>query len=300
MGNDANCHRRAFFWNYRAPGTYLITLLKRPEIPRFSEITPEAQVVYQPLGRVIVAEMKALFSRHPVLQIYQYSVMPDHVHMLLRIIDPAGHHLGYYVGNFTGAVSRRWSRRGEEGEVLPVFEEGYNDSIVGPSRSLRSVFDYVRDNPRRRAVRRAHPDWFRRVNALTVGTTPCRAYGNMQLLENPFREAVAVHRADSEEERIRARGHWLYTAANGGVLVSPFISHAEKMVRAEALSLGGRLILVTDTAMSPRWKPAASDFTLCEQGRLLIISPADSTGAPLSRARCLQLNALATAIASCH
>lgn len=273
--------------------------MKNPGMPTFSEVTPDGRLVKLPLGKAIVEEMAVLFRLHSCLKLYQYSVMPDHLHVLMRVTERLEHHLGHDIGNLTGAVSRRWHRScGGAGEVRPVFTEGYNDSIVGPQRSLQGVFDYVRDNPRRLAVRRANPQWFSRVNELTVGTTACRAYGNMQLLDYPFMEAVAVHRSDSEDERVRARGRWLHLAANGGVLVSPFISVAEKSVRDEALLLGGRLILVTDTAMPTRWKPASSDFALCEQGRLLIISPADSTGAPLSRARCLQLNALATEIAS--
>lgn len=68
-----------------------------------------------------------------------------------------------------------------------------------------------------------------------------QAYGNLQLLENPFMEAVTVHRADSEEQRESNRRKWIYTAANGGVLVSPFISAAERDIRAEADESGGQI-----------------------------------------------------------
>ena len=53
----------------------------------------------------------------------------------------------------------------------------------------------------------------------------------MLLLDNPFKEQVVVHRADSPEVRESNRRRWLYTAANGGVLVSPFISPDERGIR---------------------------------------------------------------------
>ncbi len=51
--------------------------------------------------------------------------------------------------------------------------------------------------------------------------------------------------------------------------------------------------------MHERYKPAAGDFTLSEEGRLLIMSPAglDDT---LSRRTCMAMNALAHDICTHH
>ena len=83
-------------------------------------------------------------------------------------------------------------------------------------------------------MRRERPEYFRRINELKIGEKTYQAYGNFQLLDCPFKEQVVVHRADSAEERERKLQEWLYTASNGGVLVSPFISKAEREVRNEA------------------------------------------------------------------
>ena len=135
------------------------------------------------------------------------------------------------------------------------------------------------------------------MDELRIGNRVYNAYGNLQLLDNPFREQVVVHRADSEATRRQNRELWLYTAANGGVLVSPFISPAEKAIRAEAESLGARIILVSPEPFCERYKPAVHDFQLCEQGRLLIVSsPTDCC--ELDRAHCLAMNSLASTIAA--
>ena len=147
----------------------------------------------------------------------------------------------------------------------------------------------------RLAVRRAHPEFFRRVNRVRLAGGVYSAYGNFQLLDCPFKEQVVVHRADSPETCAANRDRWLYTAANGGVLVSPFISPAEKAVRDEADQAGGRFILITNRQMEDRYKPSGRDFELCEAGRMLIVS-APSEGENLSRAHCMQVNRLALAI----
>ena len=104
-----------------------------------------------------------------------------------------------------------------------------------------------------------------------------------------------VHRADSAEERDRKLQEWLYTASNGGVLVSPFISKAEREVRNEAEKGGGRFILIVNEPFEKRYKPTGHDFELCESGRLLIIS-ANLPG-EISRQSCLTMNTLAETIA---
>lgn len=87
------------------------------------------------------------------------------------------------------------------------------------------------------------------------------------------------------------KSQWLYTAANGGVLVSPFISPAEKAIRTEAEALGARFIVIINEQMDAHYKPSGSDFNLCETGRMLIISADLPT--PLSRQSCLAMNSLA-------
>ena len=71
---------------------------------------------------------------------------------------------------------------------------------------------------------------------------------------------MAIHRADTAPKKAHDRAHWLYTAANGGVLASPFISQAEKEIRREAESVDGKIILLTNEAFPERYKPAAHDF----------------------------------------
>lgn len=105
---------------------------------------------------------------------------------------------------------------------------------------------------------------------------------------------VQVHRADGEEAYAHKKERWLHTAANGGVLVSPFISKREKEVRTEAAELDGKFILVTNSPFKEREKPSGKDFELCSIGRMLIISPAEELD--FGRKACMTMNALAAAI----
>ena len=236
------------------------------------------------LGKAIKSTLRRFNSTEPNVRVLQYALMPDHLHILLFVEYPTEDTLGKIIARFKIEVNKASG-------ITGVFAKGFNDQILKSSRSLAVLYRYLRENARRLAVRRARPEFFRRVNALEIGGKTFRAYGNFQLLDCPFKEQVIVHRADSSETRQKNREQWLYTAANGGVLVSPFISTAEKEIRKEAEEAGGRFILIISEPMGERYKPAGREFELCEAGRLLIVS-ANLPG-NLSRQTCLTMNGLA-------
>lgn len=214
--------------------------------------------------------------------------MPDHLHVLLFVQKPITDTLGHYIARWKIDVNKILG-------IDSVFEQGFNDQILHKNRSLKILIDYIRDNPRRLIVRKANPQFFRRVNEVEVGGLKFQAYGNLHLLDSPFKEQVIVHRAEQAEILRSKREQWLYTAANGGVLVSPFISPAEKAIRQDAEQVGSRFILITNEPMAERYKPASHDFRLGEEGRMLIIS-VNQPEKSLSRQTCLAMNRLAQAV----
>ena len=287
---------RAFHHDYRAKSIYRITMAKATGIPRFGELAgvlPDVYIQKSPMGAIIEQNLRLFGSLSENLRLLQYVIMPDHIHFLIHVTEQLDKPLGLYIGMFKVKTGHDYGKLA--GVKTTIFERDFYDCIVYPSRSLDAVYDYIRLNPYRLAVRRAYPEYFSRVNSLVVGGRELQAYGNMLLLDNPFKEQDVVHRADSPEVRESNRRRWLYTAANGGVLVSPFISPDERGIREEAEELGGKCIVLTSEAFGERYKPHGHDFELCETGRLLILS-APAGEKTLSRATCLALNALAEAM----
>ena len=276
----------------------MITLSKSPVIPPFSQIDGDWRLPvgtrgssytrWSRTGRIIADKLYHLGELHPSLRAEQYIVMPDHVHALIWVKSTLPEHLGFFIARFKNTINSAVG-------IDHIFEDGFNDQIVTNKRDLNTIFNYIRSNPYRLAIRHAYPDFFTRCNNLTIGNVPCQAYGNIHLLDNPFKDQVIVHRADDDQTFLANKDRWLHTAANGGVLVSPFISQREKLIKKESESSGGRLILITNRPFGEREKPSGKDFELCAQGRLLIIAPA--TPMPLDRSSCLKMNSLAASIA---
>lgn len=302
MGKHWSGNYRAPWHDYTRRQIYHITLMKSPEAPPFGALagswrlpagTPgRSYIQASPTGRAVKDCLRAFPTIHPALKVLQYALMPDHLHLILFATAPLDEILGRKIAAFKVMVNKRCNHCG-------IFAQGFNDQIISPGRNLATLFNYLRDNHFRLDVRRSNPQFFCRVNRIAIGGITYATYGNYQLLSNPFKEQVVVHRADTPAQLTAHKAHWMYTAANGGILVSPFISAREKAIRAEAEALGGKTILITsETFGSDRYKPSAHDFDLCAQGRLLIISLGLPAGTPLRRHACLQMNTLANTVAT--
>lgn len=288
---------RAPWHDYTQRSIYMITINKSPISEYFGIIEgdyrlPAGQqgspfIRASKTGCAIKEVLRRFYLIEPNIRILQYALMPDHVHVLLFVEKPTNEILGRIVARFKVEVNKAVG-------FTQVFAKGFNDQILKTTRSLNTLYNYIRQNPYRLAVRRAHPDFFRRINRLKIGDRYYQAYGNIHLMDNPFKEQVIIHRNDTPETLKYNRELWLYTAANRGVLVSPFISPVEKAIRAEAEEAGSRFILIINEPMPERYKPSGHNFDLCKSGRMLIIS-ANLPGS-LSRQTCLAMNSLAEVV----
>lgn len=302
-------HKRAFAHNYKAPFIYHIILKKREDFELFGRIKGDARIApgmpgcayieESTLGSVIAKEIIGFQKLFPVFQIYQFKVMPDHVHILLRVKNWLEHHLDYYISSLVHNIGISYSRLKEhEIRSEDIFQPGYCDKPLLLNRSLNGLFRYIRENPHRLAMRQQFPQFFQRIRQLKIGENGYDAYGNLFLFRNPDKEVVKISRKYTPEEIKQKKTGWLSAASKGTILVSPFISKEEKEVRREAEAMGGKIILITHESFGERFKPAAHDFDLCSEGRLLIISLGHPLKTPLTREICNKMNDIALTIST--
>ena len=305
---DHSYHRRSYHHDYHSPFIYHLILKKEKSCEAFGGITGNAKIPYgnpgcaavdeSSLGRVIAKIVLRLPHDYPILKLHQFCVMPDHLHLLLQVMFRSDKHLDFYIDYLKDRIAKRYSTQsGQSINADDIFEKGYCDKPLYDDRSLDGWYRYIRENPHRLAMRKQYPRFFQRMQNLRIGNHDCQAYGNLFLLRNPDKIAVKISRKYSEGEKQKRKKLWLESASRGTVIVSPFISPAEKAIRGEVESLGGDTILITHEAFPERFKPAKHDFDLCSEGHLLIISMGKPAPAPLTRADCISMNSLASYIA---
>lgn len=236
-----NC-RRASWHDYKGPGWYLITLSKTPAVPAFSRIAGSLTAPENPphcdlydLGHIIDSQVASL-DADPIFEIPTHVIMPDHVHLLWRVREWLPKDLGYYVGLFKSRCTKIWREQSSRDESL--FMPKFNDRISFDDYMTRRFHNYIDDNPRRRLIVRSNPELFQSAQHIKIADRIMDCYGNFQLLKNPvIAPAIVSSRYTAEE---RARSEFLIEEAirTQGVLISPFISQAEKALMHRAIDEG--------------------------------------------------------------
>lgn len=304
-----NCRRKTGH-DYKLPCSYMITLSKTPGAPVFSSIigdprgnTDPVRVVLSETGRIIETLIKELNDRDPRFDLYNRVIMPDHVHIIWRVKNNLPKDLGYYIGLLKSRCTMYW-RRGTACEAtikeFGLFLPKFNDVIAYDHAIERQLTAYVWDNPRRRRTKQLYSHLFKHAQCVRILDRKMDIYGNFQLLRHPLIAAVVVSSRYTPEERRWHQQMIEEAIRTGGVLVSPFISRAEREIMNRGIEAGASIIRIIPDGMGPRYKPPGREFDLCAAGRCLHIGlPRKSAHVDtLTRECCLELNAMAHWLAS--
>lgn len=113
---------RLFGFDYKRPFFYMVTLKKARGVKAFSEIGPEG-LVKSELTRRFETVIRSFHKRwFVVAPITTFVVMPDHLHLLIKIEDvPERLHLGKIVYQLMKALVAGCSRIGPGGAGVGTF-----------------------------------------------------------------------------------------------------------------------------------------------------------------------------------
>ena len=308
----ANNYHRAPWHDYKSRCIYHITISKSPEAPYFGHVVGDINSEFgeqnypccleSTIGKVIFFNIKAIPKLHKHLKILQFVIMPDHIHLLIFVEKDLPEHLGFFISRFKYFTKLELRRKHLIGEDDNLFEASFHDRILRPKHTIATISNYIRENPKRFLIVRNFSDFFKKEDRL-IKDIKSRIYGNPMLLQNPFKEAVVIHRADTEDIIESKYEKWIHLATNGGVLVGAFVSKKEKEILNSILEIGGKVILITEKAFHEKEKPSGRLFNHCASGNLLFIYPYEmmrytdlNNPDRLTRAGCVFRNNFAEAI----
>lgn len=125
-------------------------------------------------GEAVKGEFLRIGEHHPEIKPLYIQVMPDHVHFIIHVTKPMARPLGQAIAGFKAGSSKAAIGKGG------LWAEGFQDTILFHEGQLDSMFAYLRDNPRRLAVKQLSPELFRVRNDLCL-TLPRQDSGNREL-----------------------------------------------------------------------------------------------------------------------
>ena len=180
----------------------------------------------------------------------------------------------------------------------PLWEKGYHDRLLTHEGQLLNMINYVRDNPRRLLLRRQQSALFAVQRGVRFAHWTFSSIGQLRLLDATL-TAVHVRRYFTPEQRRQYLNDCILAARRGDILISPFISDYEKLVRDEAFHEGLCCIRLCAEPFSDYHKPPGELITPCDEGHLLLLTLAsgNSQERRITRDECSSLNALAESMA---
>ena len=293
--------RRLSGFDYSRPYYYMVTLRRETGLAALSALVAPGRCQMNGITQAFVYVIRN-FHRQVVgvAPIECFSVMPDHIHLLIKITgEVAGETFAFrscgtplwdYVEALMAALSRAYWEvrakggdanarrivalsRGETKRFAGIFCADWHDWIVKCAGQLEAFTRYIRENPARSWFRQNHAAYFQRVNELSFLGCKWFGYGNPELLKLPVLEPFRCSRrwteGSPEWRKALARAERL---GPGGAGISTFMSPCEKAC-GRALGLaGGRWVVLSPEGFGERWHPARNHERFCAQGRMLFLS----------------------------
>lgn len=248
------------------------------------------------------------------VQVLHYQIMPDHFHGILYVRDtlPKNYSLGKIVAAWKSDCSHvLWEEsslcsQDFSVEKSPLFSRGFNDRILFREGQLQTWIAYLNDNPRRLWLKIHFPNRLRKVYNFSAGKKGHQytAVGNTFLITYPERLQVRCHRNLTEEQMQEEVETYLKEARRGTVLISPFISSAEKAVYEACYKEKLPMVHIVNRGLDGQFiYPSGRDLLGCSEGFLLVLAPyadysAETAAKRITRAECLNLNDFAADLGS--
>lgn len=285
--------KRLTGFDYSRPIFYMVTIRRRTGMRPLCEIVAPGKCLMNAITRAMVNCIRNFhLGCEAIAPIECFSIVPDHVHLLIRIVDrsktlrDAGGdgsvslkssakirllRLETIVDLLMQALEGRY--REVTGRREGVFEAGWHDWIVMAEGQLAAFTRYIRENPRRAFLREENRLYFTRVRHVAFAGREWFAYGNTALLDLPIIEPVRCSRrwANDGPEWREAMGR-AERLGPGGAGVSTFMSPCEKACGNAIYKAGGALIVLSPEGFAPRWHPPRNKEALCAKGRMLFLS----------------------------
>ena len=141
-------------FDYASQCAYFITICTQNREPCLSRIvgrgldpSVHAEVTLTPYGSIAEHDLLAIPRHFPDVEILNYAIMPDHLHILLalgcREVAAEGSRplptIPTIIGQYKSGVSRKCKR--------PLWQQSYHDHVIRNRHDFEEIWSYIDHNP---------------------------------------------------------------------------------------------------------------------------------------------------------
>ena len=277
--------------NYRF-GWFFVTFQVFENKSELGAIVGECCVL-NALGEAVKNLIETLPKFNHEVFVDAFVVMPNHVHLILKIEDcttNTDHHLGKIIGKLKSLAAREYRLLKEKGLVRDIgsklWQANYWEKIVTSHEQLEAIRAYIVNNPKKWSIDRFGPVTSHSLGNLDLLNEPLVAFvasqegkQGMTALRTEIREVRGMT-ALCTESALGVRG---YHAPQKMPVISTFTSSQERAILRKLISQGRRFIAVYPGGI-PKALPDEIK-NLVDSGNALLLSPVESgTGVNKQRA----------------
>ena len=153
-------------YDYSKAGAYFVTICTRNRQCLFGDIA-DGKMVLNDVGQMVCKAWEWLATQYDYVELYEWVIMPNHMHGIIVIADgrggsrtaPTGNRkpVGRLVGAFKTVSTKRINRlHGTPGAKL--WQRNYYERIIRNDAELNRIREYIAGNPRRWDMDRENPE----------------------------------------------------------------------------------------------------------------------------------------------
>ena len=156
MQHPRRKHPRLKQYDYSQPGYYYVTIHNEKNAPCLSTVgrglAPATAVVkLTRLGKVALNQMQALEARYGTVRIDKYVIMPNHIHMILRLTEEtAGASPRPTLPEIIGAYKSLVTRICNQLDQTPgrrLFQTSFYEMVLRDENMYQNCWRYIEGNP---------------------------------------------------------------------------------------------------------------------------------------------------------
>ena len=135
------------YFDYASARIYFVTINCQENQYFFGEIFSDQdtkQIVLSKIGEIAVEKINELSSHHAGVEVLDFVVMPNHIHMLISLQkQEKTSTLSAIIGSYKSGVSRL-TRQAFPG--LELWQGSFFDHVIRDEKDLLTHYEYIRMN----------------------------------------------------------------------------------------------------------------------------------------------------------
>ena len=135
-----NHHLPISVYNYT--GLFFITICTCNKSPLFGQIVND-KLFPSPYGLITIQVIEKYKTYYMGLDIRQYVVMPNHVHLLIFQQQTGNNSISLH------DFIRRLKGQASKGCGISLWQRGYYDHVIRTENDMYMVMEYIQNNPRK-------------------------------------------------------------------------------------------------------------------------------------------------------